>query len=193
MCDKNMIEEINVNRCKYFNNGWCLLSESCDAIRYKLCGDMTLFDCYYKQLQREKQECRDLKDKNEYLINTYCHFKNEIKKYKKAVHKYKVDLQDKIKRLHLSRREFLKEINSIPVRIACKGEEFKNALDKFNNAIQVINNEDRYKQAVDKIEKIANKREMFCEYCSNYAYDFICEDCGYCKILNILKKVKDSE
>ena len=166
MSDKNMVDEINVSNCKYFNKGWCLLSESCDAIRYKLCGDMTLLDCYYKQLQLEKQECKDLKDKNEYLINTY---------------------------IHLSRREFLKEINSVPIRIACKGEEFKNALDKFNNAIQVINNEDRYKQAVDKIEKIANKREMFCEHCSNYAYDFICEDCGYCKILNILKKVKDSE
>lgn len=23
MSDKNMIEEINVSKCKYFNNGWC--------------------------------------------------------------------------------------------------------------------------------------------------------------------------
>lgn len=62
MSDKNMIEEINVSKCKYFNNGWCLLSESCDAIRYKLCGDMTLFDCYYKQLQREKRNSQQVRE-----------------------------------------------------------------------------------------------------------------------------------
>ena len=55
MTDKNMINGINVSNCKYFNNGWCLLSESCDVIKYKPCGDMTLFDCYYKQLKRKEQ------------------------------------------------------------------------------------------------------------------------------------------
>lgn len=113
----------------------------------------------YLDLKRKEQECEELKDKNQYLINTYCHFKNEIKKYKKAVHKYKVVFQDKIKRLHLSRREFLKEINSVPVKIACDIENFKNALNNFNNAIQVINNEDNYKQALDEIEEIAKKNK----------------------------------
>lgn len=112
--------------------------------------------CNFKRLKRKEQECKDLKDKNEYLINTYIHFKNEIKKYKKAVHKYKVVLQDKIKHLHLSRREFLEEINCVLTRIACKDEEFKNVLDKFNNDIPMINNEDKYKQALDEIEKIVS-------------------------------------
>nr|DAO32531.1 MAG TPA: hypothetical protein [Caudoviricetes sp.] len=105
----------------------------------------------YKILE---QKCEELKDKNQYLINTYCHFKNEIKKYKKAVHKYKVVLRNKIERLHLSRRQFLKEINSVTARIACEGKYFKNALNNFNNAIQVINNEDKYKQALDEVENI---------------------------------------
>ena len=61
MTDKNTIDEVNVSKCKYFNNGWCLLSESCDAIRYRLCGDMTLFDCYYRNWQRKEQECEELK------------------------------------------------------------------------------------------------------------------------------------
>lgn len=116
-------------------------------------------ECLFKRFKYKEQECEELKDKNQYFINTYCHFKNEIKKYKKAVHKYKVVLQDKIKRLHLSRREFLKEINSVPVKIACKGENLKNALNNFNNAIQVINNEDNYKQALDEIEEYFKSKD----------------------------------
>ena len=60
MTDKNTIDEVNVSKCKYFNNGWCLLSESCDAIRYRLCGDMILFDCHYRNWQRKEQECNKL-------------------------------------------------------------------------------------------------------------------------------------
>lgn len=112
-----------------------------------------LIDLY----KAKEQECEELQDKNQYLINTYCHFKNEIKKYKKAVHKYKVVFQDKIKRLHSRRIEFLKEINSIPEKIACDIENFKNALNNFKNAIQVINNENNYKQALDEIENIVIK------------------------------------
>lgn len=110
-----------------------------------------------QQLKSKEQECEELKDRIQYLINTQYHFKNELKKYKKAVHKYKVILQDKIKRLYLSRREFLKEINSVPTRIACNGEDFKNALNNFNNAIQVITNEDNYKRALKEIEKYIQK------------------------------------
>ena len=56
--DYGLIENdgVNVAACKYFNNGWCLLSESCNDIKYLLCGDMTLQDCYFKQLQRLKKE-----------------------------------------------------------------------------------------------------------------------------------------
>ena len=110
-------------------------------------------EAFNKQLQEENEK---LKQKNEYLINTHCHFKNELKKYKKAVHKYKIVLLDKIKQLYLSRREFLKEINCVLTRIAYKDEEFKNVLDKFNNDIPVINNEDKYKQALDEIEQTIN-------------------------------------
>ena len=130
----------------------------------------------YKILE---QKCEELKDKNQYLINTYCHFKNEIKKYKKAVHKYKVVLQDKIKCLHLRHRQFLKEINSVAEGITCEGEYFKNALNNFNNAIQVINNEDNYKRALDEIE-------MVWETDQDGDYDFM-----KFKILNIINKAKE--
>lgn len=138
---------------------------------------------YKQNYQAKEQEVERLKKENQYHINSYCHFKNEIKKYKKAVHKYKVVLQDKIKRLHLSRREFFKEINSVPVRIACKGENFKNALNNFNNAIQVINNEDKYKQTLDEIE----------EFCIVYSNNHDAYETVYKHILDIINKAKDSE
>lgn len=59
----------------------------------------------------------------------------------------------------------------------------------FNLEMQVS----KYEQALDDIERIANKREVFCEHCSNDDDDFSCEDCGYCKILDIINKAKDGE
>lgn len=53
------MSEIDVSKCKYYNNGWCELPESRDDIRCKPCGDMTLFDCYYKQLQKSQNTIID--------------------------------------------------------------------------------------------------------------------------------------
>lgn len=85
MSDKNMIEEINVSNCKYFNKGWCLLSESCDAIRYKLCGDMTLFDCYYKQLKRKEQEFKTLASQLDLEVQKRKCLQQECEKLKKQL------------------------------------------------------------------------------------------------------------
>lgn len=212
-----IVDNIDVSKCEFLiiTNDKHL----CRCIKSDLFGGIEFVEnakkgncednpnCYYKQLQQEKQssqesrdtsikefnraeelntllkhkeqECENLKEKNQYLINTYCHFKNETKKYKKAVHKYKVVFQDKIERLHLSRREFLKEINSISKRIACNNEDFKNALSNFNNAIQVINNEDRYKQALDEIEKYLDAQQKY----------FDGED--YHNLLDIINKAKE--
>lgn len=143
-------------------------------------------DDLLNKLQAKEQEVERLKKENQYHINTYCHFKNEIKKHKKAVHKYKVTLQDKIKRLYLSRREFLREINSVPVRIACRGEGFKNALNNFNNAIQVINNEDKYKHTLDEIEYYINNQGI------NNKWNMRIQRFRM-GILDIINKAKDSK
>lgn len=142
------------------------------------------------KLRAKEQECEELKNKleklkqkNEYLINTHIHFKNELKKYKKAVHKYKIVLLNKIKQLYLRRREFLEEINCNLTRIAYKDEEFKNVLDKFNNDIPVINNEDRYKQALDEIE----------EFCTVYSEDHDAYERVYKNILGFVNKAKENE
>lgn len=125
-------------------NDFCGYNEEAQGFDIVL-ATKEIIEAKEKECEELKKENKRLKKENQYHVNTYCHFKNELKKYKKAVHKYKIVLLNKIKQLYLSRREFLKEINSVPARIACKGEEFKNALNKFNNAIQVINNEDKYK------------------------------------------------
>lgn len=140
-------------------------------------------DDLLNKLQAKEQEVKRIKKENQYHINTYCHFKNEIKKYKKAVYKYKAIVQDKIEHLYLSRREFLKEINSIPVRIACKGESFKNALNNFNNAISVINNEDNYKYTLDEIE---NFLKTIME--TNRVYPL---QANLQKVLNIINEAKE--
>lgn len=168
---KQWLEKYNQLSRGFYNGKYCN-EENCNLLKAK------------------EEECEELKDKKQYLINTYCHFKNEIKKYKKAVHKYKVILQDKIERLHLSRREFLEEINSVPVKIAYKSEILKNALNNFNNAIQAINNEDRYKQALDRIEKDIK------DYCKNMCMaetKETCESCQNTEILNIINKAKEDK
>jgi hypothetical protein len=70
MTDKQVIDEVDVSKCKYHDRGWCLLSVSYDdigSIRYKHCGDITLFDCYYKQLKAKEQENEKLRSKNKHL------------------------------------------------------------------------------------------------------------------------------
>ena len=183
---QDLIDKYNQISINFYNGDYCNI-EHCSLLKFKeqeLKNICKAFDIEYaideetgnligrcNKLYKKEQECENLKEKNQYLINTYCHFKNETKKYKKAVHKYKVVLQDKIERLHLSRREFLKEINSISKRIACNNED-------FNNAIQVINNEDRYKQALDEIEKYLDAQQKY----------FDGED--YHNLLDIINKVK---
>ena len=88
MADKQIIDEVDVSKCKYHNNGWCLLSESCDAIRYRLCGDMTLFDCYYRNWQRKEQELQEAMD-NYVQLDL-----QRVKEYNELVELYKAKEQE---------------------------------------------------------------------------------------------------
>lgn len=60
MTDEQRIYKVNVSKCEYNNNGWCLLSKSCTQIEYKSCRDMPLLDCYCKQFKAKEQECERL-------------------------------------------------------------------------------------------------------------------------------------
>lgn len=95
-------DEINVSKCKYFNNGWCLLSESCDAIKYRPCGDMTLIDCYYRNWQRKEQECEELKKEltsfmnGDYCANG-CSLRQQLDKLKKNLAEIKEIAEENIR------------------------------------------------------------------------------------------------
>lgn len=85
MTDKQIIDEVDVSKCKYHNNGWCLLSESCDAIRYRPCGDMTLFDCYYRNWQRKEQEGEGFKETCDGLLKVQYELADSNKKLRQAL------------------------------------------------------------------------------------------------------------
>ena len=123
MTDKNTIDEVNVSKCKYFNNGWCLLSESCDAIRYRLCCDMTLFDCYYRNWQRKEQECHklyiQLKADEEY----HKEEENTLRKIIKNKEERNIELYKENNKLKQTLTE-IKEIVEKQVKRAPDGETF---------------------------------------------------------------------
>lgn len=159
---EEIIDGIDVSKCDRYikNDGYMGIYNTPvfkgDCMLHHI-GKCQGSECLFKRFKRKEYECEKLKEINQYLINTHCHFKNELKKYKKAVHKYKITLLNKIKQLLLRRRELLEEINCALTRITYKDEEFKNVLDKFNNDILVMNNEDRHKQALDEIEEFCKQ------------------------------------
>lgn len=84
MTDKQIIiDGVDVSKCKYHDRGWCLLSESYvdrEHIRYRPCGDMTFFDCYYKNWKRKEQKCDEL---NKWLP-IVTRLEEQFKSYEKA-------------------------------------------------------------------------------------------------------------
>lgn len=65
----------DTSNCKHYNNGWCLLTECCDDIKYEPCSAMRLFDCYYRQLLCKEQECDNYKHTIEQIENFCLYFK----------------------------------------------------------------------------------------------------------------------
>ena len=155
--------------------------QECEKLKTQILSLQTM---EIEENKKLKQKITELNQEGQNFINTQYHLKNELKKHKKAVHKYKVVLQGRIDRLHLSRRELLRELNSIPKKIACTSEVLKVPLDKFNNAIQVINNEDKYKQALDEIEEMTGGTY----YETEQTVKFKMQD-----IQDIINKAKDGE
>ena len=170
--------------------------QECEKLKTQILSLQTM---EIEENKKLKQKITELNQEGQNFINTQYHLKNELKKHKKAVHKYKVVLQGRIDRLHLSRRELLRELNSIPKKIACTSGVLKVPLDKFNSAIQVINNEDRYKKAIDEIvqtiinfpiKEIQDIPQTQTECISHFLS--VCE-LKLRKILDIIHKAKNGE
>lgn len=148
MTDKEqmIVDGVNVSGCKFFND----ITESyyCFGIP---CKDRP--NCYYKQLARKTQECKELKEEISKLQLNEYHYKNELKKYKKGIHKYRNLLKYEINDLRLSRREFLKTVKRYP---KFEKDNIKLALDTFNKKLELIDNPSRYRKALEEIEKVIN-------------------------------------
>lgn len=177
MTDKEpiIIDGVNVKDCRrrIGKNSYC---------RYfkRLCSDNNV-NCVWKQLARKtqecenykkravcfkdvnkqlgykyltiKQKCEELKDKISKLQLNEYHYKNELKKHKKGIHKYRNLLKYEINDLRLSRREFLKMVGRYP---KFEKDNIKLALDTFNRKLELIDNPSRYRKALEEIEKYCN-------------------------------------
>ena len=82
------------------------MSESCDQIKYRSCGDMTLFDCHYKNWQRKEQEYEKLKAENEELKEIIQRHDNDNNALLKEV-------EDELCEYYRRHRECLTEIKEI--------------------------------------------------------------------------------
>ena len=142
-----MIDGVDVNRCIDFNKRDKV---SCYHILYDKCNENP--NCYFKQLARKTQECEELKEEISKLQLNEYHYKNELKKYKKGIHKYRNLLRYEINNLRLSRREFLKMVGRYP---KFEKDNIKLALDTFNKKLELIDNTCRYRKALEEIEEIA--------------------------------------
>ena len=149
MTDKEqiIIHEIDVSKCKYHNNGWCELPESTDDARNKPCGDMTLFDCYYKQLVNKTQEFEQLEEKYEALkleneegYEIVAELKHECKEQEDKIKKLRKNLALEIESTDRYRKA-LEEIEELIVPVANKNPVY--------NCWELLNKCDKCKSKKD--------------------------------------------
>ena len=195
MTDKQIIVNgVDVSGCKYWK-GYCRIASLCDYPGH-LCEVTS--NCYYKQLKRKEQELQqamdnyvqlDLQRVKEYneLVDLYKEKEEEAKHYLEEAEKFKNFLTEIKEIVHKSviggaRQQILQKISECEVENEIQNKEFKNALNNFNNDIQVLNNEDRYKQALTDIEKYVSQN---CGYYIPYGAIEIIRD--------IINKAKNGE
>ena len=144
-----IIDGVDVSKCTLYGDGRC--NNACNPLNCLFCSEKP--NCHYKQLARKTQECEELKEEISKLQLNEYHYKNELKKYKKGIHKYRNLLKYEINDLRLSRREFLKMVGRYP---KFEKDNIKLALDTFNRKLELIDNPSRYYKALGEIENFMN-------------------------------------
>lgn len=219
-----MINGVDVSKCfHYINNKEYSCELSHAPFHYRHCEENT--NCYFKQLARKmqeceqkekellsnekiinklmkevdelKQECEELKEEISKLQLNEYHYKNKLKKYKKGIHKYRNLLKYEINDLRLSRREFLKTVKRYP---KFEKDNIKLALDTFNKKLELIDNPNRYRKALEEIELTIKNLEKgdiltFPDFTLQENATMIINQCnqGYRDILDIINKAKGKE
>lgn len=200
MTDKQiMIDGVKYNPCndcELWNGHHCIGARSYEpnANEHKaICNEHMAKQFYkvYQQLYRKTQECEKLKEEISKLQLNEYHYKNELKKYKKGIHKYRNLLKYEINNLRLSRREFLKMVGRYP---KFEKDNIKLALDTFNRKLELIDNPSHYRKALDEIDEYIYTDCEYNDGCDRH----ICIRCNYSnvhdkRILDIINKAKGEE
>lgn len=156
----------NMKPCKFIDEKSCYFkqlarkTQECEALKKRnednerfylkqyAKKDSEVLDLTHK-LNVKTQEYEELKEEISKLQLNEYHYKNELKKYKKGIHKYRNLLKYEINNLRLSRREFLKMVGRYP---KFEKDNIKLALDTFNRKLELIDNPSCYRKALEEIE-----------------------------------------
>ena len=132
MTDKQIIiDGVDVSRCEYYNKD----DKTCREVNGNYETDICEFDkcensnCYYKQLKRKEQECKELR------------FKEKLSQVKDTTEPLNSELpEDKVI------REIFLMVNDC---INQKVNHYKHALDEIEKQVKAINNECFYDASCD--------------------------------------------
>lgn len=148
-------------------------------------------DCYYKQLKRKEQECKELKEDEKSLLNVIDNLQ-----------KTKNEWQEKYNDLGQDFDQLKAENEKLKKQVCGLRPELKPIIDetccKYNieaktyhkKIVEIINNLDKYEQTLVEIKEIAENMNNECFY-----DDFDCKDydmkngCTYQGKIKILQKI----
>lgn len=190
MTDKQIINSCEFqSRCIQYKDMYSNKHIKCPIVDFALAcrgENKCKYKTVYEQLKAKEQECEELKEEISKLQLNEYHYKNELKKYKKGIHKYRNLLKYEINDLRLSRREFLKTVGRYP---KFEKDNIKLALDTFNRKLELIDKPSRYRKALEEIEEIVKEpcvdAQEDCKHCDNW--------CEHKDILEIINKAKGEE
>ena len=190
MTDKQIIiDGVDVSECEFFRNGICAspINPKC-----KLCVEINEKMCYYKQLKRKEQECKELKSDLTDLSKiidckngTILTFKEQLDRLKAENEKYSL---------------FIEKLCDY-IGLECDSEEqamrtLSDFARQMNKARWII---DRYKQTLSETKEIAKMLITITGEYDNCYHKSECDkckikdDCQYIKVEQILQKISECE
>ena len=173
MTDKQVID---VTRCIHFNKSD--IPDGCTCYWDGECNH----DCYYKQLKRKEQECKNVS--------------SELIEANKQV----IYLAKQLDQLKKSNEELPKENEKFKQQVCSLRPELKGLIDEacykhnietktyHKKIVEIINNLDKYGQVLVKIKEIAEENCKLCFSVDGFRKP---DDCGLCEYAKILQKVNE--
>ena len=223
MTDKIMIDGVDVSECHCYvdNNKEYSCGEHCSKFHYRYCGDNP--NCYYKQLKRKEDLINEIED----VIKPYQEeieadafslpsaIKSVLQRKEQECEELKAKLKEKDSELSKKCFELLEkkariaqlidETATKEVIYKINGKCAKTTANRVKEITAIVNNkaiiyeqQDQYKQALDAIEGIVNKKTEI-PICDECAYRNIPECKENCmqdvlgEILDIISEAKGEE